>query len=205
MNALERLWSHAAGELRIEHPDPNVYMDLVVNSAWGESVAIRMYMRNLRDTSNRDRFQDRSFSMVLNASVWPGYELARISIVGAWSLYIMHECMELAVTRSTRNAVVDPHHENYPNDSNGKYGRFIQDQLSSALNGSGRIDQIVAAAAFIIGPSNARDILARDKEKAKRELDIESEMDGSDIAPGDAVSRMTYEQYGTQNLPRRMS
>lgn len=183
--AVRRLWEDVCREVTIRHPDPNCEVTTFVDDD-GDHITINMRMWNLRDTADLDRRYSsmseweyrymrsrtpmKTFTTKLRTAVWPGKELARIAIVGAWALYIQHETLEL-VTRNLphRNSVervVDPH--GY--DQLGTHINELMDRTFYCQS----IDDLVFTAAVAIGRREAEKIFVREALEAAVDVDVEA-------------------------------
>lgn len=114
VEALARLWAHAASEMRVRHSDPRADVAISVRAEMSRHVIVRLLMQNVRDTSNQDRVvgDSESTGMNLRTDAWPGYVAARQAIAGAWMLYVMHETAELVSVRERGRPdrlVANPH------------------------------------------------------------------------------------------------
>jgi hypothetical protein len=162
LTALMRLWTQAVKGLQIQHHDPRVSVDLAVsmNTYWS-LIDVRMEAGPTRDTLDRDTILG-SFGMTLRAAEWPGYRSARITIAGAWGMYMQHEVHELISMDGVRIADLDPH----TSPSN-----YRQRRLESVLQE--RSLAIANAMDFAVGPDAAVEIRRLDMERAQRELETE--------------------------------
>lgn len=98
-DAVRRLWRHALDGVRVRHPDPRVDVRLGTAVYSGEMVVeFRMY--NMRDTSDPDRLMGAGFRHYGAVGWnWPGLGPARTYTAALWSLYMVHEALELTTLR----------------------------------------------------------------------------------------------------------
>lgn len=171
VEALTRLWNHAAKGVYIRHPNPNTYVDIEIDIPWHcNGVDVNLKMRNLRDTSDLDRMKSRytdrnGFTMKLQVKEWPGYEAARVAIVGTWAMYMQHEVCELVLDHPKGRAIVDPHGPGL--------GRFRQAELETVLGASSGDRGMMLAIEHVLGPVGARSMVEEGARQARRELEIE--------------------------------
>lgn len=180
--ALRRLWSHAARDVLITHPDPLTRVDVLV-TVQNAFVQIRMPMYNLRDTRNRDvilyedtQYSDNAFAMKLMVTDWVGIDNARHCIAAAWALYGVHETLELTHYldhRGKESRIMDPH-ENGAGDG--------QDLIQTCVNGRGTVFELAQVLGFVLGKDKAADRLSKSARAALVELDTETAFvrDGGD-------------------------
>lgn len=173
-DAIVRLWTQAASELRVRHPDPRVNVDLVVKKSY-DQMDIRFKMENLRDTTDPDvNFTaGRGFSHLLRFPVqWPGYEVARVYLTAGWTLYMIHEGLELVTFKSNtwpfeknrlyRNTI----RERPVVDAHDDYGAH-QKAISTGL------ENIASTLDWVLGLGNGQKMVEAHAERAAKELAAE--------------------------------
>lgn len=177
--ALLRLWKQAVGEIEIEHPDPNVWVDLsVTNDTFiYPSVNVNMDMWGLIDTSNRDRLISprigschpsfQPFTMILRASCWPGYRIAQLAVLGAWTTYMQHECFELVKRKHDGKTIVNPH------EAHCDEADYHRQLATIIIQGQGNLVDLEKAIRYVVGYPMSSDIIAEDETRAMIELEVE--------------------------------
>lgn len=174
--ALANLWRSAICDLDIRHPDPKVIVRPWVEANTTRGPLVHIAMDNLTDTGNPDKKMTMGFEQRGVPIGWPGLEVARVYIVGLWTLYLVHEALEL-VTYKNRVlmkpywvTVDDKTEKRYPpepvinaHDDNG----FHQDALLNTGN-------LTAVMDWAVGLGNGQKLIDQHASKARRELEIET-------------------------------
>ena len=96
--ALHELWSKAADEVLVRHPDPTAKVTISFTPPPYQNeqrIDGRFSMTNMRDSNDPDVRMNEQFHMRLAVREWPGKYNAQLWILGAWTQYMLHEVSEL--------------------------------------------------------------------------------------------------------------
>ncbi len=167
--AVRRLWTAFLKTVRVRHPDPRVNIELILGYMrdTGEP-AILFSMSSLRDTGNPDRrILDGFLHFAKVGWAWPGEQAAGAYIAALWSLYMIHEALELTTFKEQNwprrldhmeKPVIDAH------DVNG----FHQKTLAYQTN------DIPATIDWALGLGAGRKLVDENADRARQ--DVENEM-----------------------------
>ncbi len=105
---LRKLWEDVAKSVHVRHPDPKARIRVVVTEAYGTTVRgkFQILARDTRDDPNKPFEADstRGFTMPFIVADWPGEQIAKLYILGAYMLYMAHEATELVSDNAKLNA-----------------------------------------------------------------------------------------------------
>jgi hypothetical protein len=177
--ALTRLWQHALSTLNIRYLDPDVHLVIEVehHSVFDDQTHITFRLFNVRDTSNLEAKIRQPGGLILpcNPGYWPGLEVAQIYLTAVWTVFLMHEAMELVTYRNP------PWYIGYKVLDNGKFEmRYADKPVVSAHDTEGvsnraiaRMWDVAATCDWVLGPGKGTIAVSRAKPVATRELDAE--------------------------------
>jgi hypothetical protein len=172
--ALANLWTYAASQVRVRHPDPKVQVRVDVQRyGIGDEVRLDFMMFNICDTSYDSENRMWRFRHGATLTEWPGLENAKMWISAAWALYLQHEAFELVTLRdragcswhdgyvegcpecASNAAIIDAHGMNHHQE---------------LLRATGDVKRILK---WAIGDAWAEKLLEVDAKRAKADLDNE--------------------------------
>jgi hypothetical protein len=172
--ALVNLWSYAASQVRVRHPDPKVQVRVDVQRyGIGDEIRLDFVMFNICDTSYDSENRMWRFRHGATLTEWPGLENAKMWISAAWALYLQHEAFELVTLRdragcswhdgyvegcpecASNAAIIDAHGMNHHQE---------------LLRATGDVKRILK---WAIGDAWAEKLLEVDAKRAKADLDNE--------------------------------
>ena len=181
--AIHHLWTAVAKTIDIRHPDASVEVNLYTEyRAVAEDTRIAFVLNNLRDTTNPN---ERLHGFIHNGIVadWPGYEAAALYIAGLWSIYLVHEGLELTRYK-TKHACNDVeisgrsswmgYHKFDPSCSDCARANMVYDAHAPYRGHQHQLGRIMrdihAGVAIVIGDDEAKRLLDASRKRAQDEV-----------------------------------